>query len=121
MPLDNFRLTVLLAISLHAAFAGVRVSLSLFALSLKASPFTVGVILSLLALLPTLFSVHAGRGIDRIGVRRPLLIGAGSVMGGTRPDQPRPVSTQRVTISAKNAWAVQPWTAARFVELSRTR
>jgi predicted MFS family arabinose efflux permease len=82
MPLDNLHLMVLLAISLHVAFAGVRVSLSLFALSLQASPFTVGAILSLLALLPTLFSVHAGRGIDRIGVRRPLLAGAASVICG---------------------------------------
>jgi predicted MFS family arabinose efflux permease len=82
LPLDNFHLAVLLAISLHAAFAGVRVSLSLFALSLKASPFTVGVILSLLALLPTLFSVHTGRVIDRIGVRRPLLAGTASVICG---------------------------------------
>ena len=73
---------MLLAISLHAAFAGVRVSLSLFALSLKASPFTVGLILSLLALLPTLFSVHAGRVIDRIGVRRPQLAGTVSVVCG---------------------------------------
>ena len=73
---------MLLAISLHAAFAGVRVSLSLFALSLKASPFTVGLILSLLALLPTLFSVHAGRVIDRIGVRRPQLAGTVSVICG---------------------------------------
>jgi predicted MFS family arabinose efflux permease len=73
---------VLLAICLHAGFAGVRVNLSLFALSLQASPFTVGSILSLLALLPTLFSVHAGRVIDRIGVRRPLLVGTATVICG---------------------------------------
>ena len=82
LPLDNFHLALLLAISLHAGFAGLRVTLSLFALSLKASPFTVGLILSVLALLPTLFSVHAGRAIDRIGVRLPQLVGTGSVMGG---------------------------------------
>src|SRR5512137_2697092 len=81
-PLDNFHLALLLAISLHAGFAGLRVTLSLFALSLNASPFTVGLILSLLALLPTLFSVHAGRAIDRIGVRLPFLAGAGSVLCG---------------------------------------
>ena len=82
LPLDDFHLAVLLAICLHAGFAGVRVNLSLFALSLKASPFTVGVILSLLALLPTLFSVHTGRVIDRIGVRRPLVVGTVTVIGG---------------------------------------
>jgi predicted MFS family arabinose efflux permease len=82
MPLDNLRLVVLLAVSLHVAFAGMRVSLSLFALSLQAAPVTVGSIMSLLALLPMLFSVHAGRVIDRIGVRRPLLAGTASVICG---------------------------------------
>jgi predicted MFS family arabinose efflux permease len=74
---------VLCALSLHVAFAGVRVNLSLFALSLQASPVTVGAILSLLALLPTVFSVHAGRGIDRIGVRQPFLAGTVAVLCGT--------------------------------------
>ena len=81
-PLDDFHLALLLAILLHAGFAGFRVTLSLFALSLQASPFIVGVILSLLALLPTLFSVHTGRAIDRIGVRWPQLVGTGSVACG---------------------------------------
>ncbi len=83
MRLDTLHLGMLLAISLHVTFAGVRVGLSLFALSMHASPFTVGAILSLLALLPTLFSVHAGRGIDRIGVRPPFLGGTVSVLCGT--------------------------------------
>ena len=78
----NLYLVVLLTILLHLAFAGSRVTLSLFAISLQASPFTVGVIMSLLAALPMLFSVHAGRAIDRIGVRRPMLIGAGAVVAG---------------------------------------
>jgi len=80
--LDNFHLALLLAMSLHAGFAGLRVTLSLFALSLQASPFTVGLILSLLALLPTLFSVPTGRAVDRLGVRLPQRVGAGSVLLG---------------------------------------
>lgn len=60
----------------------MRVNLSLFALSLNASPFTVGVILSLIALLPTLLSVHAGRAMDHIGVRRPQLAGTALVICG---------------------------------------
>ena len=75
-------LVLLLTILLHLAFAGMRVTLSLFAIELKASPFTVGVIMSLLALLPMLFSVHAGRFIDRIGVRRPLIAGAATMVFG---------------------------------------
>lgn len=64
------------------AFSGSRVALSLFAISLGASPFTVGVVVSLLALLPMMFSVAAGRLIDRTGVRKPMLVGAASVFIG---------------------------------------
>lgn len=78
----NLYPVVLLTVLLHLAFAGMRVTLSLFAIDLKASPFTVGVIMSLLALLPMLFSVHAGRFIDRIGVRRPLIAGAATMVFG---------------------------------------
>ncbi len=45
---------------------------TLFALELGASEFTVGLLMSLFALLPTLLSVSAGRLIDRSGPRRPL-------------------------------------------------
>ncbi|HTX54698.1 MAG TPA: MFS transporter [Candidatus Baltobacteraceae bacterium] len=83
MRFNPLYVVVLLAMSLHVAFTGVRVNLSLFALSLQASPFTVGAILSLIALLPTFFSVPAGRGIDRIGVRGPLVAGSIGVLGGT--------------------------------------
>ncbi len=37
-------------ITLHLAYAGARVTLSLLALNLQASPFTVGILLSLLSL-----------------------------------------------------------------------
>ena len=56
--------------------------MSLFALSLNASPLTVGVLLSLLAFLPMTFSVPAGRMIDRIGVRKPMLVGAAALFAG---------------------------------------
>ncbi len=69
-------------ITLHLAYAGARVTLSLFALHLQASPFTVGILLSLLALLPMTFSIAVGRLIDRIGVRKPMLIGAATLFAG---------------------------------------
>ena len=47
---------------------------TLFALELGASEFTVGVLMSLFALLPTVLSVSAGRLIDRAGPRRPLML-----------------------------------------------
>ena len=56
----------------HLAFVGSRMTTALFALQLGASPFTVGALMSLFALLPMLLSVSSGRLIDRIGPRRPL-------------------------------------------------
>lgn len=58
----------------HLAFVGARMTTTLFALELGASEFTVGVLMSLFALLPTVLSVSAGRLIDRAGPRRPLAI-----------------------------------------------
>lgn len=75
-------LIVLPTLLLHLAFAGCRVNLSLFALHLNASPLTVGIILSLLAFLPMIFAVRAGRVIDRIGVRKPMLAGTVTVIIG---------------------------------------
>ena len=75
-------LVVLPTLLLHLAFAGCRVNLSLFALNQHASPLTVGILLSLLALLPMLFAVRAGRMIDRIGVRKPMLLGTAIVICG---------------------------------------
>ena len=51
-------------IALHLAYTGARVTLSLFALHLQASPFTVGILLSLLARLPMFVSVAVGRVIE---------------------------------------------------------
>ena len=57
----------------HLAFVGVRMTTSLFALGLGGTEAAVGVLMALFALLPMLLSVSAGRLIDRIGPRRPLL------------------------------------------------
>lgn len=77
----NIRFILLLTVLLHLAFSGSRVTLSLFALHLKATPLTVGILISLLAAVPLLFAVGWGRTIDRVGVRKPLLIGAGLALG----------------------------------------
>src|SRR6187455_2196796 len=73
---------VLPTILLHTAFSGCRIILPLFALSLSATPFTVGVIVALIGVLPMLFAISVGRLVDRVGVRRPILIGACTVMSG---------------------------------------
>ena len=60
----------------HIAFNGSRISVTLYAIFLGESTFTVGTLLALYALLPALFSVPAGRWIDRIGIVRPLQVGS---------------------------------------------
>jgi len=56
---------------------------SLYAIHLHASPFTVGALLSFYALLPMLFAVSAGRLVDRVGARWPMLVASVSVALGT--------------------------------------
>ena len=59
----------------HLCFVGSRMTTTLFALRLGASELTVGVLLALFAVLPMFLSVTAGRIIDRLGPRRPVMIG----------------------------------------------
>jgi MFS family permease len=58
----------------HLAFVGARMTTALFALQLGGSEFTVGLLMALFALLPMLLSVSAGRLIDRVGPRGPLML-----------------------------------------------
>jgi MFS family permease len=67
----------------HLAFVGSRMTTTLFALELGASRFTVGLLMSLFAVLPMLLSVSAGRLIDRTGPRRPLLFALSALACGT--------------------------------------
>jgi MFS family permease len=59
----------------HLCFVGSRMTTTLFALKLGASAFTVGTLVALFAILPMLLSVTAGRLIDRLGPRRPVMLG----------------------------------------------
>jgi MFS family permease len=68
-------LVALLTVLLHLAFAGARVNLSLYALHLGASPATVGIVISLLAVVPMFYAVRWGRYVDRVGVRAPMYMG----------------------------------------------
>ena len=60
----------------HIAFAGSRISVTLYAIHQGASALTVGTLLALFALLPAILSVAAGRWIDRVGIVRPMQIGS---------------------------------------------
>ncbi|HYC42279.1 MAG TPA: MFS transporter [Noviherbaspirillum sp.] len=67
---------ILVALTAHIALAGSRITTSLYALSMHASEFTVGVLIALFSLFPMLCAVPAGRLIDRIGIMRPMLVGS---------------------------------------------
>lgn len=66
---------VVLTVVTHTAFGAARLTGSLYALSNKASAFTVGVMMALFALVPMLLAVRAGRWLDAAGPRRPMLLG----------------------------------------------
>jgi MFS family permease len=72
----NLIALIALGIANHTVMAGNRVVVSLYALHLDASPAVVGILLALYAFLPMFCAVAAGRLSDRIGVRRPMLIGS---------------------------------------------
>lgn len=73
---------VCLAVLGHTAFAAGRMTVALAAIHLKVPTYEVGVLLSLYALVPMLVSVSAGRWVDRIGTRVPMIAGASVVTVG---------------------------------------
>ena len=58
----------------HLCFVGARMTTTLFALELGASEFTVGALVALFAALPMFLSVSAGRLVDRLGPRGPIVV-----------------------------------------------
>jgi MFS family permease len=78
----TLRLVFVLTVLAHLGFVGSRVTVSLYAIALGATPLTVGLLMSLYAALPMLLAVHTGRRIDRIGAAGPLLAGLLAVAAG---------------------------------------
>lgn len=71
---------IALTILNHSALVGSRMAVTLYAIELHASPFTVGTLMAMYGVLPMLFSLSTGRLSDRVAARWPML--AGSVMVG---------------------------------------
>ena len=67
---------IVLGVLNHTALTGSRVTVSLYALSLGASPFVVGTLMGLYSFLPMWLAIGAGRMSDRVGVRGPMLAGS---------------------------------------------
>jgi MFS family permease len=61
----------------HLGFVGCRMTTTLFALQLGASPALAGAVVAMFAVVPMMLSVTAGRLIDRVGPRRPVAAGLG--------------------------------------------
>ena len=70
-----FAVLVALGIANHTVMSGARVEVSLDALARGASPATVGTLIALFALLPAAFGIAIGRYSDRVGARRPMIVG----------------------------------------------
>ena len=83
---SDFGVLIGLCVANHVVLAGSRVAVSLDALNHGANAATVGLLLALFAVLPMVFAVPAGRLADRIGVRRPMLVGScGIALGALLP------------------------------------
>lgn len=59
----------------HASFSGARLAITLRGIDLQASPAVVGLLLSLIMLVPSLVSVRIGRWADRAGFAKPTACG----------------------------------------------
>jgi MFS family permease len=67
---------VALALLNHTSFKGSKVLISLFALELGASQFLIGVLYAMYSVFPIVLAVYAGKLADRVGMRRPMLLGS---------------------------------------------
>jgi MFS family permease len=67
---------VLLTVLNQIGLKGSRMLVALYALELHARPATIGVLVSMYALFPLVLAVYAGRYSDRVGVRRPMVLGS---------------------------------------------
>lgn len=72
-------LATLIHTATHAAFSGSKIIVSLLALELGATPLVVGALVACYAVAPLALGVFTGRLADSIGMRAPMLAGAGFI------------------------------------------
>ncbi len=66
---------IAIAMGMHSCYIGSKVVVSLFALSLGASQFTVGLLAAAYAIVPLILGVYTGRLADTRGMRLPVVVG----------------------------------------------
>ena len=75
-------LLILLTAINHLTFVGVRLTVTLYAVRLEASPAVIGVLMALFAVVGAITSVGVGRWIDRVGTRKPMLLAMAMMVAG---------------------------------------
>ena len=78
----GFYAIVALTVLNHIAYKGSKMLLSLYAIELGATPFSIGILYSLYSLFSFFLALYAGRVSDRLGPRTPMLIGSLSLAAG---------------------------------------
>ena len=71
-----FYVIVIATVLNHIAYKGSKVLISLYAIELGATPFSIGILYSLYSQFSLFLALYAGRLSDRLGARIPMLIGS---------------------------------------------
>jgi MFS family permease len=74
LPRDLFAMVLLLIIA-HTAFNGIRVTTSLAAIKAGGGALWVGILTAMFNLFPAFLAIRAGRAVDRLPLRKPLIFG----------------------------------------------
>jgi predicted MFS family arabinose efflux permease len=75
----NIQTALALVLFNMTSFRASKVLMSLYALELGASQFTLGLMVALYSLLPALLALQVGKLTDRLGVRLPMLFGSAGI------------------------------------------
>ncbi|MGL4230363.1 MAG: MFS transporter [Casimicrobium sp.] len=81
LPRDLFVMVLLLIIA-HTAFNGIRVATSLAAIKAGGGALWVGILTAMFNLIPAFLAIRAGRAVDRLPLRKPLVFGCLLMVAG---------------------------------------
>jgi MFS family permease len=91
---------IVLMVLTHSAYGATRLALSLTALAWHLPTVVIGIVLSLISIVPMVVSIWVGRWLDRVGTYKPLLIGAIGLLVGVALPRIWPTSTALFLSSA---------------------